>query len=62
MTLATAVLYGSARRARQGIKAARFVVRFLDEYEWYARALKIAREGERVDDELPVQQALCRES
>ena len=40
----------------------KFVVRFLDEYEWYARALKIAREGERVDDELPVQQALCRES
>ena len=31
MTLNTAVIYGSARRQRQGIKAARFVTRKLDE-------------------------------
>ena len=29
--LNTAVIYGSARRSRQGIKAARFVVRMLEE-------------------------------
>jgi len=31
VTLNTAVIYGSARRERQGIKAARFIVRKLDE-------------------------------
>ncbi len=31
MALNTAVIYGSARRARQGIKAARFVARKLEE-------------------------------
>ena len=30
-TLNTAVIYGSARRSRQGIKAARFVARKLEE-------------------------------
>lgn len=35
------------------------VVKFLDEYEWYANALKLAREG-GCDDHLPTQQALCR--
>jgi hypothetical protein len=38
-----------------------FVVRFLDEYEWYARALKAARESNQCKDDVPVQQALCRE-
>ena len=36
------------------------VVRFLDEYEWYANALKAARCREACRDEIPVQQALCR--
>ena len=36
------------------------VVRFLDEYEWYARALRAARRREACEDEVPVQQALCR--
>lgn len=31
MSLNTAVIYGSARRARQGVKAARFIVRKLEE-------------------------------
>jgi len=39
-----------------------FVVRFLDEYEWYANALKAAREIHQCDDDIPVQQALCRKS
>jgi len=38
-----------------------FIVRFLDEYEWYAAALKAARENNRCEDDVPVQQALCRE-
>ena len=41
------------------------VVEFLDEYEWYAKALKAARardeesDGED-DEEMPLQQAMCR--
>lgn len=38
----------------------KFVVRFLDEYEWYAAALKLAREAGYDDVDLPLQQALCR--
>lgn len=40
----------------------KFVVRFLDEYEWYANALKAGRDADRFQDDIPVQQALCRES
>jgi NAD(P)H-dependent FMN reductase len=40
----------------------KFVVRFLDEYEWYANALKAARAGDACADDVPVQQALCRRS
>jgi len=40
----------------------KFVIRFLDEYEWYATALKSARESSRLEDDVPVQQALCRKS
>ena len=36
------------------------VVRFLDEYEWYASALRAARQREACENEVPVQQALCR--
>jgi NAD(P)H-dependent FMN reductase len=36
------------------------VVRFLDEYEWYARALKAARQRESCDRESPEQQQMCR--
>lgn len=38
----------------------KFVVRFLDEYEWYTAALKLAREAGCDDVDLPLQQALCR--
>ena len=38
----------------------KFVVRFLDEYEWYARALRAARDGDDCQDEIPLQQAMCR--
>jgi NAD(P)H-dependent FMN reductase len=37
------------------------IVKFLDEFEWYANALKNAREHEKCSDELPIQQAMCRE-
>jgi NAD(P)H-dependent FMN reductase len=40
----------------------KFVVKFLDEFEWYARALKVGREGEHAEQDFPVQQALCREA
>ena len=53
MALHTAVVYGSGR---QGIRAARI----LDEYEWYANALKVARMKETCDTTTPVQQGLCR--
>ena len=34
--------------------------RFLDEYEWYASALKAARNPDDCPDVLPAQQQLCR--
>jgi len=37
------------------------VVRFLDEYEWYAEAMKAARCKAACENEIPVQQALCRD-
>jgi NAD(P)H-dependent FMN reductase len=36
------------------------IVKFLDEFEWYAFALKRAREGKRRSDDAPVQQLMCR--
>ncbi len=36
------------------------VTGFLDEYEWYARALKAARASETCSDRPPAQQLLCR--
>jgi len=36
------------------------VVKFLDEYEWYASALKRARRKKCLADETPTQQELCR--
>jgi len=36
------------------------VVKFLDEFEWYANALKNARRQQQVDRDLPVQQQMCR--
>ena len=36
------------------------IVKFLDEYEWYANALKRAREQEKIHRELPTQQRMCR--
>lgn len=36
------------------------VVKFLDEYEWYANALKHARSQVKLDHDLPTQQQLCR--
>lgn len=36
------------------------VVKFLDEYEWYANAMKAARRKAACESEIPVQQALCR--
>lgn len=38
------------------------VVKFLDEYEWYASALKSARMERETACELPTQQGLCRGS
>jgi len=35
------------------------VIRFLDEYEWYARALKAEREKASCDEGSPMQQQLC---
>ncbi len=35
-------------------------VKFLDEFEWYANALKLARDQEKFDHDLPVQQQMCR--
>ena len=34
--------------------------KFLDEFEWYANALKFAREQECLGDDAPTQQQLCR--
>lgn len=36
------------------------VVKFLDEYEWYANALKHARSQVKLDNDLPTQQQMCR--
>lgn len=36
------------------------VVKFLDEFEWYANAMKRACDRETVDLEMPMQQGLCR--
>ncbi len=36
------------------------IVKFLDEYEWYAKALKHARDFEHCSDAIPMQQELCR--
>lgn len=36
------------------------VVKFLDEFEWYANAMKCARDRETVNLEMPTQQGLCR--
>ena len=38
----------------------RRVVKFLDEYEWYANALQRARDHQACEDRVPTQQALCR--
>ena len=38
------------------------IVKFLDEYEWYANALRQARFQEKCADIAPVQQQLCRGS
>jgi len=38
------------------------IVNFLDEYEWYANALRQARFREECSDNAPVQQQLCRGS
>ncbi len=39
----------------------RRVVGFLDEFEWYAKALKNARDKERCSQLIPTQQSMCRE-
>ena len=36
------------------------IVKFLDEFEWYACALKRARDYEKYDTGRPMQQAMCR--
>jgi len=36
------------------------IVKFLDEFEWYARALKQARDREKCAQGLPTQQVMCR--
>jgi NAD(P)H-dependent FMN reductase len=36
------------------------VVKFLDEYEWYASALRNARKRETIDQDVPMQQQMCR--
>jgi hypothetical protein len=36
------------------------IIKFLDEYEWYANALKRARNQEKIDLEPPAQQQMCR--
>ena len=38
------------------------VVRFLDEYEWYACALRHARETEKCGQDEPTQQQMCRDA
>ena len=36
------------------------IVKFLDEFEWYSNALKLSREHQACNQDLPTQQALCR--
>ncbi len=36
------------------------IIKFLDEFEWYSHALKLAREQKQFDRGLPTQQQLCR--
>ena len=36
------------------------VVKFLDEFEWYANALKAARHQDDLGQDIPVQQQMCR--
>ena len=36
------------------------VVKFLDEYEWYANALRNARNQEKCNQDVPTQQQMCR--
>lgn len=36
------------------------VIKFLDEFEWYAHALKQARSANTRDSDLPIQQQMCR--
>lgn len=36
------------------------ITKFLDEYEWYAIALRHARDGQQCDQALPTQQQICR--
>ena len=36
------------------------VVKFLDEFEWYANALKLARSTEQCAVDGPIQQDMCR--
>jgi len=36
------------------------VVKFLDEFEWYAQALRRARITEKCEKDIPVQQQMCR--
>lgn len=36
------------------------ITKFLDEYEWYAKAMKHARDHERCEKSIPTQQAMCR--
>lgn len=38
------------------------VVKFLDEYEWYANALRNARNQEKCDQDAPTQQQMCRDN
>ena len=40
----------------------RRAIRFIDEYEWYARALRNEREREACPPGVPIQQATCRQS
>ena len=40
----------------------RRVAKFLDEYEWYANALKKARIAEECGSDVPTQQSMCRGS
>jgi NAD(P)H-dependent FMN reductase len=37
------------------------IIKFLDEFEWYAHALKRARRSNSCDSGLPVQQQICRD-